>query len=312
MHIKTMQRLDDFMAEALTAYYHNRDPLGVEGDFTTAPEISQLFGEIIGIWAVQQWMAMGMPKSFNLTELGPGRGTLMSDLLRGTKHISDFHDSMAIHLVETSPTLQDEQKRALNDYKVKWHRHLSDIQRNLPSIIIANEFFDALPIQQFQYSNGRWAEHFIDNGQSVWQTTFDVPLKPTLSKACEGDIFEYSVMQHQYLNLLCSYKGAFLLIDYGYTQSAYGDTLQALHKHAPCSITDHIGDADLTSHVDFEWFNTFFKTTSIKTQRAFLKENGIDIRFQNLANKKLASGYKRLLAHDQMGDLFKVLEVQNF
>ncbi len=307
-----MQRLDDFMTEALTAYYNNNDPFGIGGDFTTAPEISQLFGEIIGIWAVQQWMAMHMPNTFNLIELGPGRGTLMNDLLRGTAHVRGFQDSMAIHLIETSPTLKLKQQKTLKNYEIQWHDHLSDVDNDTPCIIIANEFFDALPIQQFQFQNGAWAEHFIDNGHHVWQTTFDIPQKPSIPSPQDGDILEYSSVQQRYAQLMANYSGIFLIIDYGYTKSSYGDSLQAIHKHKPCDITDHVGEADLTSHVDYEWLRNFFQSTTVKTQRVFLRENGIDIRFQQLDEKALGSGYNRLIDPHQMGELFKVMEVNNF
>jgi NADH dehydrogenase [ubiquinone] 1 alpha subcomplex assembly factor 7 len=303
-----MQRLDEFMADALGQYYDTRDPLGMDGDFTTAPEISQLFGEIIGIWAVQKWVEIGSPPSFNLIEIGPGRGTCMSDILRGTHHITPFHDAMDIHLVETSTTLKKRQRDTLKNYDVQWHEHLLDIPNELPSIIIANEFFDALPIQQFKYSDDAWREHYIDNGKTIWVAVNDAPIKSTLPTPQNGDICEYSQIQENYARLLSTYHGASLFIDYGYEKSAFGDSLQALYKHAPCAITDNVGDADLTTHIDFEWLATFFKNTNIKTQSQFLMENGISIRYQHLNNPDLTSGYERLTNANQMGHLFKVLE----
>ncbi len=307
-----MQRLDKFMEQALTAYYNSRDPLGVDGDFTTAPEISQLFGEIIGIWAVQQWIKLGSPSSINLIEIGPGRGTLMADLLRGTQHVTAFHDALSIHLIETSDTLKDKQKTTLQKkYNIQWHDHLSAIKNDKPSIIIANEFFDALPIRQFKRDNDKWLEHYIDGGQSVWQAIDTPPLKPTLPPAKNGDIFEYSTAQKDYAELISTYRGAALIIDYGYEKSAYGDSVQALYKHQSCAIADHIGDADLTSHIDFEWLASLFKNTAIKTQDDFLNENGIAIRYHQLNNPSLISGYERLVHADQMGKLFKALEIFN-
>ncbi len=303
-----MQRLDHFMGDALTHYYKTRDPLGVDGDFTTAPEISQLFGEIIGVWAVQQWIKLGSPPSFNLIEIGPGRGTLMADLLRGTSHISDFHNPMDIHLIETSATLTEKQKATLKNYNIEWHNDLSNIKTDKPSIIIANEFFDALPIRQFKFQDNQWLEHYIDDDKPIWVEVNNPPIKQKLPPPTDGDIFEYSDAQKNYAEILSKYHGATLIIDYGYVQSSYGDSLQALYKHAPCVITDHIGEADLTSHIDFEWLSSFFKKTQIKTQREFLKENGIDIRYQSLNNADLKSGYDRLLDMNQMGNLFKVLE----
>ena len=304
-----MQRLDHFMADALGQYYGAGDPFGVTGDFITAPEISQLFGEIIGIWAVQKWMRMGSPATFNLIELGPGRGTLMADLLRGTAHIPEFHAAMHVHLVEMSESLKERQQETLSPCSVQWHNHLSAIPNDKPSIIIANEFFDALPVRQFKYKRGEWQEHYIAGVQTVWKDVENPPLKATLPPACEGDMYEFSQEQKDYAELIARYNGAALIIDYGYERSAYGDTLQALYKHQYCAITDHVGEADLTTHVDFECLATFFKHTSTKTQRQFLKENGIDIRYQQLNNPNLDGGYLRLIAPDQMGDLFKVLEI---
>ncbi len=306
-----MQRLDTFMADALGQYYNNRDPFGVDGDFTTAPEISQLFGEIIGIWTVQKWVEMGSPSTFNLIEIGPGRGTLMSDLLRGTEHIELFHEAMNTHLVETSETLKTKQRDTLKNYNVQWHDHLSKISNDLPSIIIANEFFDALPIRQFKYNDGTWQEHYIDNKKTTWIDVKNPPIKSTLPSPQHNDIFEYSKIQEDYTRLLSTYHGAFLFVDYGYKKSTFGDSLQALYKHKSCAITDHVGDADLTSHIDFEWLSTFLKESIIKTQSQFLLENGIIIRYQHLNNPELTSGYERLMNPDEMGDLFKVLEVIN-
>ena len=304
-------RLDQFMQGALERYYHNKDPFGSQGDFTTAPEISQLFGEIIGIWAIQKWVEIGSPSNFNLIEIGPGRGTLMSDLLRGTKHINQFHTAANIHLVETSPTLKSKQKNTLNGYDIHWHDHLKSINTDLPVIVIANEFFDALPVRQFKFDGTQWLESYINDTGKIWVEVDHPPLKSTLTKANTGDIFEYSQAQKDYAKLLSTYHGAFLFIDYGYAKSTYGDSLQALYKHKPCAITEHVGNADLTTHVDFEWLGKQFakRTTTLKTQAAFLKENGIDIRFQHLNNPDLNTGYRRLIAADEMGALFKVLEV---
>lgn len=305
------------MGTALARYYDGRDPFGINGDFITAPEISQLFGEIIGIWAVQQWINLGSPATINLIELGPGRGTLMADLLRGTKHIKPFCDAIRIHLVETSHALTAVQKSTLCHYDVKWHTHLDGIDKNTPAIIIANEFFDALPIRQFKFSNNIWHEHYIDNGQSVWITVDGHPQKPGLATPKDGDIYEYSQEQVDYAASISRHKGSYLIIDYGYARSAYGDSLQALYKHRPCPVTTNIGKADLTSHIDFQWLAGLFThakpaiRTHIKTQRKFLVDNGITARMQQLNDPRLVSGYNRLTDVKEMGDLFKTLEIFN-
>ena len=296
------------MSDALSRYYNNGDPLGIDGDFTTAPEISQLFGEIIGIWVVQKWFQMGSPSSFNLIELGPGRGTLMMDLLRATNHIHDFQKAACINLVETSDSLKQKQKQLLGIYSVQWHEHLSNISPEKPAIIIANEFFDALPVRQFKFTK-EWQECYIDQAEIKWVKVQNPPIKPTLKTQNENDIFEYSSAQKNYAELMASYKGFGLIIDYGYKKSNYGDSLQALYKHKSCKITEHVGEADLTTHVDFEWLGSFFKNAEIKNQSDFLKENGISIRYRQLNNLKLKSGYNRLLDSNQMGQLFKAMIV---
>ena len=304
-----MKRLDHFMSETLSRYYDSRDPLGAEGDFTTAPEISQLFGEIIGIWALQKWLEMGAPSCFNLIEIGPGRGTLMADLLRGTKHVSAFHKAVQIHLVETSKTLKDKQRTTLNNYNVSWHDHLQSVDNDIPAIIIANEFFDALPVRQFRYGQTGWQEHYINRDESVWISVTNPPAKNGLPKPSQNNIYEYSLEQDIYAKLISQYKGAALIIDYGYFKSTYGDSLQALYKHQSCKITQHIGEADLTTHIDFEWLSTFFQDFTVKTQSDFLQQNGIAIRYHQLNNPSLLSGYERLIHPNQMGQLFKVMEI---
>lgn len=297
------------MRNALSTYYGSNDPLGRDGDFITAPEISQLFGEIIGIWSIQQWVKMGSPEKFRLIELGPGRGTLMNDLLRGTEHVKKFHAALSLCMVETSSMLQQKQNTLLASYPVSWHQHLSEVNHDLPAIIIANEFFDALPIRQFQKKDHEWHEHYINQSLSSWKKAPTPPQKITLPKPRNEDIFEFSHEQEAYAKLLTSYHGAKIIIDYGYQKSNYGDTLQALYKHEYCAITDHIGHADITSHIDFEWIASFFKKTSIKTQSEFLLENGISIRYHQLNDPALRSGYERLIHSQQMGNLFQVLEI---
>lgn len=324
-------RLDVFMALALGhpeyGYYTARDPLGAAGDFITAPEISQLFGEIIGIWCVRQWARLGSPASCSLVELGPGRGTLMSDLLRGTKHVPGFHDSLSLHLVETSPVLRQKQENSLSDYTVQWHDDLAGLDDEKPFILVANEFFDALPIRQFKYTDGGWTEYFVAIGADgnlamQWQKTNVTPGKDGI-KPQSGDISEISEIQNDYAmqisGKLARQGGGALIIDYGHAVSAYGDTLQALYNHAPCPVLSHIGEADITSHVDFERLGSFFAEHENKGafQSEFLHRNGISLRLQLLLENNpdkadaLQSGYERLTGAGQMGELFKALEIFN-
>lgn len=311
---KASKRLDEFMRDALSHYYSTRDPFGINGDFITAPEISQLFGETIGVWAFQKWQAMGSPTPFNLIELGPGRGTLMADLLRGMSNATGFIDAAEICLVETSETLRAKQKETLKEYSPRWFNHIIEIPQDESCIIIANEFFDALPVRQFQRHNDEWTELFISNDNRDWENANDIPFKSTLPAPREGDVFEYSHEQMEYAELINKYNGAFLFIDYGYLQSDYGDSLQALKDNKPCQVTEHVGNADLTTHVDFEWLASIFTDAriSFRTQASFLRQNGIDIRYHLLGRQRMESGYKRLMDASQMGELFKVMEVEKF
>lgn len=323
-------RLDSFMGLALGhpqyGYYTTRDPFGVDGDFITAPEISQIFGEIIGIWCVQQWLRLGSPTQCHLIEIGPGRGTLMADLLRGTKHITAFHAALHIHLVETSPILVKRQQDTLKDYDIHWHKHISDIETNGEAVIIvANEFLDALPVRQYKFQSGQWHDHVItvdSSGtlQTAWHPSSDSP--QFVGKAKEGMIVETSEAQYDYttqIKAALSHGGAALLIDYGFTTDGNGDSLQALYKHKPCHFLSHIGQADITTHINFPVIEQIFAPyeTDILTQGTFMHNNGGAIRLQSLVAKNptnaqaLQAGYMRLITPDQMGELFKTLTVFN-
>lgn len=322
-------RLDRFMGLALGhpeyGYYITHDPFGVDGDFITAPEISQIFGEIIGIWCAQQWLRLGSPARCHLIEIGPGRGTLMADLLRGTRHITGFHAALTVHLVETSPALKKRQSQALQGYDIAWHDHIDAIETdNQPVIIVANEFLDALPVRQFQMDNDTWQEHFItvnkdkDSLETTWLPTDYTPALIVEN----GAIVEISDAQTQYaaqMKTLLSHGGAALIIDYGFASDANGDSLQALYRHKPCHFLSHIGQADITTHVNFPVIADIFAPyeTHILTQGTFMHNHGGALRLLSLVEKNphnaksLQDGYLRIIAADQMGDLFKTLMVFN-
>jgi len=306
-------------------YYTTHDPFGVDGDFVTAPEISQIFGEIIGIWCVQQWIRLGSPDHCHLIEIGPGRGTLMTDLLRGTKHIAGFHASLRIHLVETSPALKKRQQQILHGYDIGWYNHIADIPMDgQPVIIIANEFLDALPVRQFLLNDDIWQEHFItvntsDALETVWQPTHDTPAASSAMNQTTVEISDARAAYAEQMKALLSHGGAILIIDYGFTTNANGDSLQALYRHKPCHFLSHIGQADITTHINFPAVSNIFSPyeTHILTQGTFMHNNGGALRLQSLIEKKpqdkksLQDGYYRLIAADQMGDLFKTLIVFN-
>ncbi len=299
-------------------YYMTRDPLGVRGDFTTAPEISQVFGELIGIWVAQVWIDAGSPSPFSLVELGPGRGTLMRDMLRATRKVKGFADAARVHLVETSPTLKAAQE--LNVPGAHWHDSVATLPTQF-SIIVANEFFDALPLQQLEQQDGTVFERCVDvvDGALALVRVATIKANPF---GIDG-IFEESPARASTAlalgHLLHDHGGATLVIDYGHRKSAMGDTVQAMMDHAYCSILTAPGEADLTSHVDFEALGLAFETTHCRvhpvvTQGAFLSAMGVDLRAQVLARDladdargTLLSGVKRLVDDAQMGQLFKVM-----
>jgi NADH dehydrogenase [ubiquinone] 1 alpha subcomplex assembly factor 7 len=313
--------LDEFLSLVVPYYYANNQVFGKSGDFTTAPEISQMFGEMVGIWAAQAFLEAGSP-SFQLLELGPGRGTLMQDLLRATQHIPSFHEKLQhIILVENSTTLQEVQRQTLaNVSRVSWQSDL----KNLPdcfTIIIANEFFDALPFKQFQVSKGKLHEVMVtyrDDQFSFCLSLTGLPLKDELP---EGAIIEYSPLTEQYAasikEILLKNKGRALIIDYGYNSPPYKSTLQALYKHNKVNPLMHLGQADITYLVDFSKLAAQFTPTitpRISTQGEFLIEHGITQRAEQLIkngadHKQIKSQLERLISKEQMGELFKVLIV---
>lgn len=317
--------LDRYMALCLGhpihGYYMSRDPFGPEGDFITAPEISQIFGELIGIWCAAAFQALGAPGEFHLIELGPGRGTLMSDILRAGRVMPGFRDGARIHLVETSPTLRKLQAAKLGQ-DVTWHDGLATLPEG-PSIVIANEFFDALPIRQFESRKGQWMERRIGLGADDRLVIGLSAQQLDRAPGADGDILESAPLRDDIARELGSRlakgPGAALIIDYGHAASALGDTLQAVRRHKFCSILDRPGEADLTSHVDFESLGHALKrggahTHGPITQRQFLLSMGLEARAALLAQKAklpernvIGRAVERLAGENQMGNLFKVL-----
>ncbi len=327
----------DYMALALGhpehGYYMKKDPFGVKGDFITAPEISQMFGEMIGVWAVQAWERIGYPAKFALVELGPGRGTLMSDLLRATAKVKSpngksFHESINIHLVETSPSLKAIQKEKLSSYEITWHDDLKDIP-DIPAIFMANEFFDALPIHQFVKTLEAWRERVatIKDEKLIFKELeeegmHDDLVPRHLNDKVVGSIYECSpasvMVMTEIARRIEKYNGAALVIDYGYIHSGFRDTLQAVKNHNYSSVLEEPGNADITAHVDFSMLektaeNMGVKQCEITTQKEFLEMMGIGLRakllIQSSPTKKneIESALERLTGHNQMGTLFKVM-----
>lgn len=304
--------LDRFMGLCLGhpqfGYYMSRDPFGAAGDFTTSPEISQVFGEMIGVWCVNAWMSLGSPSPFALVELGPGRGTLMADLLRAAKASSDFMLAVEIHLVEMSPVLQKMQREKL-DAHVTWHASI-DTLPNMPTLFVANEFFDALPVRQFEIRGGQCFERYV----GVSQGKLKMGLVPSPQREGADGVYEVSPVSlgiaAELTERIEACGGAALIIDYGFVQSAAGDTLQAMKAHEYCSILDSPGEVDITAHVDFAKLNA----SPTMSQGHFLKAMGIEMRTEKLAAKlsgeaqtSFITATRRLIAEAEMGELFKVM-----
>lgn len=297
-------------------YYMSRDPFGEQGDFMTAPEISQIFGELVGVWCAAAWDAMGRPAEFNLVELGPGRGTLMVDILKAAKVMPGFREAAQIHLVEMSPVLRKLQKEKLGN-DVTWHDSFANVP-NGPLLLIANEFFDAIPIRQFEKRHDKWLERCVGTrGVCLVPIGFD----PTVGK--DGDILEYS-FQRQEIGVeigarFMDHPSIAIVIDYGHLRTAPGDTLQAVRDHKYVPITDRPGESDITSHVNFEAMASALGRSGAKvypaiTQRAFLLAMGLEQRAAILSSKAdansreiLARAVARLASETEMGNLFKVM-----
>ncbi len=316
-------------------YYPNRDPLGATGDFVTAPEISQMFGELIGLWAVEVWREMGSPDPIQIIELGPGRGTMMLDVLRAARGVADFRRAARVHLIEVSPALQQRQVetlRGVQDVPVRWHKTLGEAPSG-PAIILANEFFDALPVNQAERRSTGWHERRItvNAGGELAFTVAPEPLEglkanlpPSVAKAPIGEVFEWR--SDQWATDLATRVvggGAALVIDYGHARSSTGDTFQAVRSHRFASPLGMPGRTDLTAHVDFAALARAARAVGARIhgpieQGALLKRLGIETRaiaLQAVAPEDkragIAQALVRLVGTGQagMGTLFKAMAI---
>jgi SAM-dependent MidA family methyltransferase len=325
----------EFMALCLThpihGYYVTRDPLGERGDFVTSPEISQMFGELIGLWMAAVWKQMGEPANVRVVELGPGRGTMMADALRAIKVMPAFRDALVLHLVEISPALQGEQEKRLEQIPVPmfWHAALREVPAG-PAIIVANEFFDALPVHQAVKNAGGWHERqvAIDDSERLIFTAaaealaqFERLLPDRVRAAAEGAIFEWrsDAVAMEIGRRIAREGGAALVIDYGHAQSAPGETLQAVGRHVYVSPLAAPGTVDLTAHVDFQALARAVEAMGAIAygpvdQADFLRRLGIETRAAKLKASappataaKIDAALARLTGHGRtgMGTLFK-------
>jgi SAM-dependent MidA family methyltransferase len=323
--------IDRYMALALGhpvhGYYTTRDPLGAAGDFTTAPEISQMFGELLGLWAVAVWDAMGRPSPCRLVELGPGRGTLMADALRAAGRVPEFEAACSVHLVETSPALRARQRAALEGRDVSWHADVEEVPEG-PMILLANEFLDALPIRQFVRTEAGWHERLVGLG-SEGGLAFGLAPHPAAgldgAAGRPGDIIETCPAAQALVaglaRRLVAAGGAALFIDYGPATDGPGDSLQAVRRHGFADPLAEPGQADLTAHVRFGALARVAARSGATAhgpigQGAFLEALGIRARAAALSRGRdeatqaaLASALARLTGPEAMGELFKAFAI---
>ena len=314
-------------------FYMKKNPFGKNGDFITSPLVSNLFGEMIGIWCVSFWEHLGRPKKILLVELGPGDGSLCCDLIKTSKKFKDFYKSLEINLLEISDKLKNIQKVKINNKKVKWIKKINQINSG-PIIFIANEFFDALPIKQIFKKNKLFFEKHIslsdDNKKLIFlnkkaNKTLIKRIKD-LSLISSGSTIEYPIEALKFLDDISKkinkFNGGLLTFDYGYRRKVNKDTLQSVKKHKYTNLLFAPGHSDITSHINFKLFNEFLKKKNLNTkkiinQSEFLKRIGI-LERANILSKKMTFKekanmfyrLKRLLDPRDMGDLFKVIFAQ--
>jgi NADH dehydrogenase [ubiquinone] 1 alpha subcomplex assembly factor 7 len=319
-----------YMALCLThprrGYYASDDPLGAAGDFITAPEISQMFGELIGFFVVNLWQQLGEPRSFTLLELGPGRGTLMDDALRVAARADGFLDALHLQLFEANPALRAQQQERLGKYHPYWADEIDAVSDD-PLFVVANEFFDALPIRQFVKAVDGWHERLIGlrDGERVFGLAptpiAGAAMPAPVRDAQPGQVYEAGLAARDVVMRLgrriAAQQGALLAIDYGYAETRTGETLQAVRRHAYADPLESPGDADISAHVDFGALAAAARESGLAvaplaTQGDFLRRLGIGERTAALARanpgqaEAVEAAGMRLTAADQMGDLFKV------
>jgi SAM-dependent MidA family methyltransferase len=317
-------------------YYVSRDPLGREGDFITAPEVSQMFGELLGLWAASVWKAMGSPPQIQLIELGPGRGTMMVDALRALRVLPPLYQALSVHLVEINPVLLEKQKAALSGVRnVEWHASIDEIPRGR-SIILANEYFDVLPVHQVVRRETGWHERVVEidgNGRLAFGAAaepmprFEVLLPPLVREAPVGAVFEWRP-DAEIMKIATRVRdggGAALIIDYGHLRSDAGDTFQAIARHSFADPLKNPGLADVTAHVDFQALARAAEDVGARVhgpvpQGDFLKRLGIETRAVTLMAKAthevsedISEALKRLIGGGRsgMGSMFKVMGISD-
>ncbi len=311
-----------YMAEANAHYYATRDPLGAAGDFITAPEISQMFGELIGLWLADLWLRAGKPAAARYVELGPGRGTLAADALRAMRAAGL---EPPVELVETSPSLRAAQAERIAG--PRWHDDTTSLPDSGPLLIVANEFFDALPIRQLVRMEGGWCERLVGHDGTRFipgagPRVPDEALPAPLRDAPAGSVIETSpasvAVVRELAARLAAQGGAALIVDYGHARTSVGDTFQAVAGHAYADPWQAPGERDLTAHVDFEALAVAARAEGVRvcgplTQGEWLRAMGIELRAASLAKasperrEEIVAARDRLVEPGQMGSLFKAM-----
>ena len=310
-------------------YYSKKNPIGIKGDFITAPLISELFGEMIGIWCVAFWEKLGKPKNINIVELGPGEGSLCMTLIKVFSRFKIFNNALEIKLLEKSKFLKQIQECKISSNKVKWIKNINEI-KNGPTIFLANEFFDALPIKQFILKKNIWHERFVKyiNKKKIIFYDKKVNLNNLnhlvqLGLIKKQKIIEFPIEAIKYLKsvseIIKKYDGGMICFDYGYKKVKMSNSLQSVKKHNYSNLLSNVGDTDITHHINFNLFSKIIKNLGlhlegITEQRIFLQKMGI-IHRANILTKNVnfyvkADIYyrlKRLLDRNKMGQLFKVM-----
>lgn len=325
--------ISQFMNEALfhpkLGYYNQQNPFGKDGDFITAPEISQVFGELISAYFIGLWQNSYAGRKINLVEMGAGRGTLMKDLLNFAKKIPEFLSNVSISIIEISPRLQEIQKHNLQGFKVRWYNNFSDFYQennNEPILFAANELFDCFAIDQFVKVENGWVEKMVgisENGELEFILGNLTNIKVATTKHDQQDgIFEHTSQAISFMDELSQAirktNGVGLIIDYGYIKNEFKNTLQAIKNHQYVNALKEAGNCDITALVDFSSLQKIAQKnnlqTSLVTQKEFLNSLGIEARREKLLSGKnlekqdqINSGINRLIDEKQMGELFKVL-----
>ena len=329
--------LDQFINWALydkdSGYYMKQNPFGKEGDFITAPNITRLFSEIITIWLITFLKSLGSPKKFNLIELGAGNGEMIKVICETLKNFPEYFSSCNFMIHEKSQYLIEEQKKNLKSKNITWIQHLEKNYTS-PTIFLANEFFDALPIKQFFKRQDDWYEKYVDliNPKDVKFNEVKTNIKIIEEKlnfeiSKDQNVIEYSPDAFKYLKIIADIieenEGGILIIDYGYLNQKMQDTLQAVNNHKYSNILENIGESDITYNINFNLFQKFINQyksldTLVTTQKKFLTSMGI-LQRAEIVSKDMAFSKKtdlfyrirRLIDEKQMGELFKVMLIKN-